>query len=151
MARMGTVDTTEVAVDHGVAWAWLEDVTRNPRWQSGMTGCAWTSPPPVGVGSTYEQQARFLGRRIVSSFVVTDHDPGRSITITSTAGTFPITVTRTVEDLGPGRCRIVREVTGEPGGVTGLLAPLVRPRFEASVAADGRRLAALLEGGPADG
>lgn len=32
-----------------------------------MRSCRWTSDPPIGVGSTYDQVASFLGREIITS------------------------------------------------------------------------------------
>lgn len=60
----------------------------------------WTTPPPIGVGSVYEQRAHFLGRTVTNSFEVTGYEPGRSITIRSTGGSFPIAVRSSVEPLG---------------------------------------------------
>jgi hypothetical protein len=144
---MRTTDVVEVGVPAEVAWALLEDVVRNPEWQTGMRSCTWTSAPPVRVGSTYDQEAGFAGRPSLSTFKVVDHAPGRTVRITSIVSTFPITVTRTVEPLDDERCRITREVRGEPGGLLGLLAPLAVGRFETQVRQDGERLVALLEAG----
>ena len=57
-------------------FGFVADVTNNPRWQRGMRSCAWTSPPPITVGSTYRQEASFLGRPLVTDFEVVDHEPG---------------------------------------------------------------------------
>ncbi|MEM6929335.1 MAG: SRPBCC family protein, partial [Myxococcota bacterium] len=62
----------------------VADFENNPRWQAGMEACRWTSETRFEVGSTYDQEARFLGRPILTSFVVTDYAPGRSISIEST-------------------------------------------------------------------
>ncbi|HSK91864.1 MAG TPA: SRPBCC family protein [Euzebyales bacterium] len=127
-------------------FAFLSDAANNPRWQRGMRSCAWTSPPPVGVGSTYRQRARFLGREVVSEFVVTAHEPGRSITIRSTGGSFPITVRRSVTPLSPGRSRVTAEIDGDPGRFFRLAGPVVRRLAQRSVDVDYDRLTRLLEG-----
>lgn len=75
-------------------FAFFADASNNPRWQRGMMSCRWSSEPPIAVGSTYDQRARFLGRDIVSSFVVTKFEPGRLIEIETVQSTFPIQVTR---------------------------------------------------------
>lgn len=126
-------------------FTFVSDAANNPRWQRGMRSCAWTSPPPVAVGSTYRQEARFLGRTVRSEFVVTEHEPGRSITIRSTGGSFPITVQRSVAPAGTGRSRVTAEITGEPGRFFRLAAPLVRRLAQRSVDADYDRLQRLLE------
>lgn len=136
----------EVEVDRPAAevFAYLADFANNPEWQRGMRECRWTSAPPHGAGSTYEQRARFLGRDVVSTFRVVEHEPGRRVRITSVAGSFPITVTRSVEPLGPDRCRVVAVVEGDAGGFFGLAGPLLRPLVARSVRGDYARLARRL-------
>lgn len=128
-------------------FAFVSDASNNPRWQKGQRSCVWTSPPPTGVGSTYEQEARFLGRTVTSRFEVTEYEPGRSITIRSTEGSFPITVRRSVEPLGDGRSRVTAEIEGEPGGFFRLVGPALRRLAQRSVDADYDRLQQLLETG----
>lgn len=128
-------------------FAFVSDAANNPKWQRGQRSCVWTSPSPIGVGSTYEQEARFLGRTIRTSFEVTDHEPGRSITIRSTGGSFPIQVRRSVEPVGPARARVTAEISGEPGRFFRLAAPVVRRLAQRSVDHDYDRLKRLLEPG----
>ena len=42
-------------------FAFVSEFPNNPRWQRGQVSCTWTSEPPLRVGSTYDQHARFLG------------------------------------------------------------------------------------------
>lgn len=127
-------------------FAVVSDFSRNPEWQRGMRSAVWTSPPPLRRGSTYDQVARFLGRDVVTSFEVVDHRPGRSVTIESRESSFPIRVTRSVTPLGPGRCRVDAEVSGEPSGFFRVFGPVLRWMAQASVRGDYRRLRSLLEG-----
>ena len=78
---------------------YIADMSNNTTWQKGMQSCVWTSEPPLRLGSTYDQTARFLGREIVSSFEVTELVPGELIRIETTSGSMPIDVTRTVDRL----------------------------------------------------
>ena len=105
----------------------------------------WTSPPPVGVGSTYDQEARFLGRTLLNRFEVIEYQPGHAITIRSVEGSFPITVRRTVEPLDSRRSRVTAEIRGEPGLVFRIAAPLLRRMAQRSVDADYDRLKKLLD------
>lgn len=120
------------------------DAANNPRWQRGMRRCEWETPPPLGVGSRYVQEARFLGRSVVSRFQVTKHTPARSITIETVESTFPITVTRTVEAIDDSRCTVTAEIIGRPRGLLRLLAPLTRRLDQRSVDRDYDRLVLLL-------
>lgn len=124
----------------------VADMARNPDWQRGMQSCHWTSPPPVGVGSTYDQVATFLGRSIITSFEVVEFEPGHRIRIVSTKSSFPLDITRTVDPLGERSCRVTARVAGEPSGVFGLAEPIIRPLVRWSVRRDYRQLKARLEG-----
>lgn len=127
-------------------FAYLADMARNPEWQRGMQECRWTSEPPLRLGSTYDQVARFLGKEIVSSFEVVEFEPGARIRIRTTSGTMPLDVTRGVEPDGSGGSRVSAVVRGDPTGVFRLAGPLMRLLVGASVRRDYRRLKAQLEG-----
>jgi hypothetical protein len=126
-------------------FAFVADFTNNPLWQRGMRACRWTSPPPYRVGSTYQQEARFLGKDVRNTFRVTAFEPPARIAFESTGGSFPIAVTRTVEDLGPGRSRFTEEVEGDAKGFYRVAEPLLRLLVKASIKRDFPRLKALLE------
>ena len=122
------------------------DAANNPRWQSGMVSCEWTSKPPIAIGSTYEQVARFMGRDVRSSFVVTDFEPGHMVRIETVESTFPIQVERRVETVDDSTCRVSAVITGGPDkGLMKLLSPLMAGRAQKSVDADYDRLVQLLE------
>lgn len=126
-------------------FAYLCDMANNPTWQKGQVSCAWTSEPPVGVGSTYDQHARFAGRDIRSSFTVTEFEPGRAIRIVSADGPMTIDVTRTVDPVGGGACDVTARVRGEPPGLLRLIAPIADRMVKRNVEADYRRLKEQLE------
>ncbi len=117
-------------------FAFFSDASNNPLWQKGMKSCRWTSAPPIAIGSTYEQVAEFMGRPIVSVFEVTALDPGASVTIETIESTFPIAVTRTVEDLGSGTSRVTAHISGGPGGLLKLLSPLTDRMAKKSIEGD---------------
>jgi uncharacterized membrane protein len=126
------------------AFAFVADAENNPRWQRGMRSCKWITDPPIRVGSAYEQEARFLGRTITSTFEVTDLQPGRSITIATIRSTFPIEVTRTADPIDDHRAHVRALVRGDPSGIFGVAAPLLRRLVQRSVRADYGRLQRLL-------
>ena len=134
----------DVACDPAVAFALIADMSRNPEWQQGMKSCVWTTDPPIRVGSTYDQEAGFLGRTITTSFRVEEFVEPERIRIVSYVSTFPLDVTRTVEATEAG-CRVKALVKGEPGRVAMLFAPLMRLMVQRSVRGDYQRLKALLE------
>lgn len=139
----------DVAVPPEQAWAVIADFARNPDWQGGMESCTWLTEPPVTVGSRYQQEARFLGRTITTTFeVVALDEPGEqgraSITIHSIVSTFPLQVTRTVEPAADG-CHVGARVAGQPSGWMGWFGPVMAAMVQRSVDADYRRLRELLE------
>lgn len=99
MGRIHITSEVAVAVAPATAWAVIADFSRNPEWQGGMRSCQWVTPPPLAVGSRYEQVASFLGRTIATTFEVValaETDDHASVTIDSVVSTFPLTVTRSV-------------------------------------------------------
>lgn len=146
---MEITSSIEIERPASEVFAFVADMSNNTRWQGGQQRCDWTSEPPIGVGSTYDQEAKFLGRAIVSSFEVTEFEADRLIRIVSTAGTMPIDVTRTVEQLGQRRCRVTARVKGDPPGLMRLAGPLMKRLVGRNVDRDYDRLKALLESSPA--
>lgn len=138
--------TREIGRPADEVFSFFSDASNNPRWQEGMISCEWTSDQPIGVGSTYQQRARFMGRDVTSTFVVTRFEPGRLIEIETVESTFPIGVVRTVEPVDESSCRVSALITGGPeGGLWKLVVPLMRRRAQKSVDADYDRLVQLLE------
>lgn len=144
VSQIKTRSSVEIDVPAASAWAVIADFSRNPEWQRGMKACQWVTEPPLAVGSRYEQRASFLGREIRSLFEVVELEPGRRVSIDTIEGTFPITVTRSVEAAGDG-CVVTAEVSGDAGGIFGILSPLMRPLVKRSVDGDYARLKRLLE------
>lgn len=136
-----SIDVDAAPADVAAFWF---DWTNNPRWQVGMESCTWTSEPPLRVGSTYDQQARMLGRPIVSSFEVVEFEPDRLLRIRTTAGTLPLDITRRIDPLPDGGSRLEAVIRGQPPGLLRLLDPLMRRMVRRNVTADYERLRAHL-------
>jgi hypothetical protein len=127
----------EIARPADEVFSFFADASNNPKWQKGMISCEWTSTHPIGKGSTYQQRARFMGRQIVSNFVVTEFEPGRLIAIETTESTFPIRVVRRVEPIDDASCRVSADISGGPDNwLIRLIRPLVEKKAQTSVDAD---------------
>lgn len=138
--------TRDIARPANEVFGFFADAANNPSWQTGMVSCEWVTDPPIGVGSSYEQRARFMGRAITSTFIVTRFEPGRLIEIETVESTFPIRVIRQVESLSAQLCRVSANISGGPqGGAAKLFSPLMARRAQRSVDADYDRLVQLLE------
>ena len=122
------------------------DASNNPRWQRGMKSCEWITSAPIDVGSQYRQIASFLGRPVISTFEVTEFEPGRLIRIETIESSFPIQVTRRVTPIDADRCLVTADITGQPPGPD-FLAPIIRSIAQWSVDRDYERLVELLHRG----
>lgn len=125
-------------------FAFISNFENNPKWQNGMKSCKWTSEPPLRVGSTYDQEAGFLGRPIFSHFEVIVYESGKRVKATSPTGTFPITFDRMVEPTAAGT-RVKAIIEGDSSGFFKILEPLMAPMVRRSIEADYARLKVLLE------
>lgn len=142
---MQVTTSVDVAAPPDEVFAYLSNVENNPQWQSGMVSARWTSVAPIGKGSTYDQVASFLGRRIESTFEVEEYEPGRMIRASTTGGSFPITFTRTVEPADRGS-KVSAVITGDASGFFKLAEPLLKIIVQRSVDGDYRTLAARFAG-----
>jgi uncharacterized membrane protein len=141
--------TADIDIDRPLpeVFAFLEDVENNPKWLQGMKSCRWTSKPPVGVGSTYDQEASFLGKDIISCFEVTEHVPNKQIAIRTTKSSFPLLVVRTTTAVASGRTHVHETVEGAPSGWYRIASPLLRPMVRRTIRRGYMRLKRLLETG----
>ena len=137
------VHSIDIARPAAEVFDYISEFENNPVWQGGMQSCRWTSPERRERGSTYLQEARFMGRTIETHFRVTEYVPGERISIESTVSTFPIQVTRSVEALDDTRCRVHAHIRGQPTGLLKLFSGMVKK----SVAKDYAELRRSLEAG----
>jgi len=126
-------------------FAFVTEFPNDPKWQRGKKSCTWTSEGGPRVGATYRQHARFIGKDVFQNFTVIAVDAPRRVRYESKDGSFPLSVTRTVEDLGDGRCRFTETVEGEPGRFFSLAAPLLQPMVKRTITRDFEVLKKLLE------
>lgn len=125
-------------------FAYISNFENNPEWQSGQLQARFTSQGPLQVGSTYDQVAKFLGRRVVSTFKVIEFEPDRKVKASSTSGSFPITFTRMVEP-SDGGSRVTAIIEGDASGFFKLAEPLLRRMVQSSVDQDYENLKRILE------
>jgi uncharacterized membrane protein len=138
--------TRDIARPAAEVFEFFSDASNNPLWQKGMRSCQWTSEPPIARGSTYTQHARFMGRDIRSTFVVTNYEAGWLIAIKSLESTFPIQVERRVVSTGQRSSQVSARIRGGPeGGLFKLLEPLMARMAQRSVDHDYDRLVEYLE------
>jgi uncharacterized membrane protein len=127
-------------------FAYISNFENNPKWQSGMQAARFTSEGPLDVGSTYTQEARFLGRKVMSDFEVVAYQPNRLVKATTTSGSFPITFTRRVEPV-EADTKVTAIIEGDASGFYKLAEPLLLWLVKRSVDGDYQKLKRILEAG----
>jgi len=122
----------------------ITEPAKTPQWQSGVKSAEWITDAPVGVGSTFRTQARFLGRDIETDLKVTEWEPSKLVTIQSVSGPIQLEITNKVEPQGDVT---LLSVTGrlEVGGFFKLGEGLVGKQVEKQVDNDMHTLKLLLE------
>ncbi|MCF6139024.1 SRPBCC family protein [Pseudalkalibacillus berkeleyi] len=129
---------------HDRVFSYISNFENNPKWQGGMVSARFTSEGPIGVGSTYEQVAKFLGKEITTTFKVVEYEENRKIKIESIKSTFPITVTRTVEPHKEGTL-VSAIVEGDASKTFKVAQPLMKLMVKKSVKSDYKNLKKQLE------
>jgi uncharacterized membrane protein len=129
----------------GDIFAYISDFENNPQWQSGMVACRFTSEGPLRIGSSYVQEARFLGRTIESTFEVLEYEPGRMVKAGTTGGSFPISFQRWVEPQADGSSLVSASITGDASGFFRLAEPLMRPMVQRQIEGDYANLKRIME------
>ena len=117
-------------------FAVVSDLENDPPW-SGAAELRRTSPGPVGVGTTFRQRDRLLGRRLELTLQVVDYEPNHKVTLKTTSRGLSFAGTRMVEPVGQGATRVTFVGGGRAGGVWRPAEPLL-------AAVGGRRLRAQL-------
>jgi uncharacterized protein YndB with AHSA1/START domain len=126
-------------------FAVLTDITHLPEWQAGA-GAVRGLEGDLGVGSTYVQESKFLGKRLEATIEVTEFEPGRRFSLRTRTGPIPFRVRHTLEPAGGGgSTRLHVELDGEPGGVFKLAESLVMRKARRQVEADFATLKQLVE------
>ena len=136
----------EIDIKHPAVktFAFISNFENNPKWQKGMQKCTIVTSGDLRVGTQYHQEAKFLGKDIISTFEVTDYIPGQMIKAKSIDGPFPITFKRMVADSN-GFSKVSAIIEGESKGFFKIAQPLMRWMVNRSIQMDYRRLKKLLE------
>ena len=115
-------------------FAYMADPTKTPEWNS-IVEEARPSETPVRRGTTISSRARFLGRKIDSTFEVVEYVPNKTF-VQRTDKPFAFTITNVFEAAGKGT-RVKGAFEGEPGGFFKLgepiLARIAKKQFQAQL------------------
>ncbi len=113
---------------------YMDDPTKLPEWNS-IVEESRPSETPIRVGTKIHSRARFLGRKIESTFDVVEHEPNKRF-VSKTDKPFPFTQTVNFQAEGGGT-RLVSTFEGDPGGFFKLgepiLARIAKKQFQAQL------------------
>jgi uncharacterized membrane protein len=138
-------ESIEIARPAGEVARYMFDWRNDPEWIGGISEARLLGDGDFGLGSQVERVASFVGKRIEYVLEVEDYEPGALLAMRSVRGPFPMTVTYEVTDSrGAARARV--QVGGDASGFYKLAGPLLNLQAKRSIAADLKRLKALLEG-----
>ena len=113
-------------------FAFVSNLENDPPW-TGAVEMRRTSQGPIGIGTTFSQQDRFLGRRLDLTLEVVGYEANHTIALETTSGALSFGVTRIVEPVGDTATNVIFVGVGHVHGVQRLAEPLL-------AAMGGRRL-----------
>lgn len=116
-------------------------------WQTTTLASEYTSEGPIGVGTTFKHDVRFLGKTFRTNPSITAYESPRLFVYADPSGPVPFEARFTFEPVAEGTLfRVV--VEGEPkGALLGLAAPMLSHLLERQYASDMGCLKDLLESG----
>lgn len=128
-------------------FAFAADPKNDPLWASVVAEARQTSEGPLGVGTTFAQVLRLLGRRIEITFEVTEYEPNRRLQIGRFSGRLRSAVGRRTFEPAQRGTRVTFAGEGTSGMFLNLLEPLVNAAAKRGATRDLANLKALLEAG----
>lgn len=143
---MGVDVQTEIEIDKP-RWevaTFAADPDTATAWYRNIHLVEWESTPPLEVGSRFRFEARFLGKTLVYTYEVREHDEHERFVMSTTNGPFPMETTYSWADAGEGTVMKLRN-RGEPSGFAAVTAPMMERAMRLANQADLGRLKALLE------
>ena len=128
-------------------FAFVTDPDNVSLWQSTSLATEKTSEGPVGVGTTFRDTSKFLGRRIESDYEVTENEPPNRQCMRITSGPIPGSGCYLLEPTDGGSTRFTQNFEADVGGFFRLAEPLVGRAIRRQMEADMATLKDLLEAG----
>lgn len=102
----------------------VADNDNDTLWQSGVLVSEQPSGP-MGVGATYKQVSKIVGRKIESTIEVTEFDPNRRFAFKTTSGPLPMSGSLSCEQVAEGETKVHILGEGESSGLFKLADPII--------------------------
>src|ERR671917_1257327 len=126
-------------------FAFTTDPNNESLWQSTSLETEQTSEGEVEVGTTFRNTSKFLGRRIESTYQVTENDSPHKQCVRITSGPLPGAACYLFELADGGSTRFTQTFETEVGGFFRLAEPLVGRAIRRQTEADMATLKDMLE------
>jgi carbon monoxide dehydrogenase subunit G len=136
--------SVEIARPVHEVWEYLTNPEHVPEWQSSAVSSHQVSGGPMGVGTTLEDERRFMRHRAVSKVEVTEYEPEQLFTLHGLSGPVRFTIRQRLEAHGEGTLLHV-EAEADPGGLGRFVRPMLVRAAEHELKGDFARLRSLLE------
>ena len=128
-------------------FAYASNIERQPEWVAPLSESRKTTSGPTRVGTTYQQVAKFLGRRIEMECEITAYEPPAVYAFRAKNGPMNMEMRFTLTSEGAQTTRVTQVVEGESGGVFKLADPIMARTMKKQFAADLETLKTSLESG----
>lgn len=143
-----SVDVAEtVVIERPIAEVaeYAGDPSNAPEWYRRIKTADWQTDPPIKLGSQITFQARFMGKDLVYTYVVTEFTPGEQVAMRTAEGPFPMNTTYRWRAVGERVTHMTLRNHGEPQGFSRLMAPLMAIAMRRAMRQDLGDLKRLLE------
>jgi uncharacterized protein YndB with AHSA1/START domain len=117
------------------------------RWDVEVSRIEPETQGPMALGSRFSIVRRNFGRDESRTFEVTDWQPPSRMVMTTSAPAFELSLRGDFFSVDGGRTKHVLSGEASIGGVRGLLAPLVRRKFQRDIEQNLGRIKTLVEAG----
>ena len=140
--------SSEIVIDRPLdaVSSYAADPGHAPDWYVNIKSVEWKTPPPLRVGSKVAFVAEFLGRPLAYTYEIIDLVPGRSLTMRTAEGPFPMETTYTWESAATGSTRMTLRNRGTPSGFSAWVAPFMAMAIRRANRKDLQLLKKILEG-----
>lgn len=122
----------------------VTNLANDSQWQSSIESVEKTSEGPIGVGTTWRDVTKFLGRKIETEIEMTKYDPPNRASVKAIRGPIPFENTYQVEARENGTQLSIRG-QANIGGFFKIAEGMVAKQFEKQIEADLHALKLLLE------
>jgi len=122
------------------------NLENDPKWQGSIVSVKQISDGPIGVGSTFRYESKFLGRKSETEIQLTSYDPPSGASVKAINGPVPFENTYKFESKGDGT-QMTFSGQAEIGGFFKMAEGLAVKQIEKQFDTDGAALKKLLEAG----